>query len=69
MRGKTGLGYNGSLGYILKYYSLFHYNYIVGLTALKLAFFMGYGEKSGAMVFILSLDKVSLKKLVPTMNI
>ena len=45
-------------------------SYIEGLTAVRLAFFMGFEfKKSGAMVFILNLDKVSLKKLFPTMNI
>ena len=42
---------------------------IVGLAALRLVFYGIWITQSGAMVFILNLDNISLKKLFPTMNI
>ena len=43
---------------------------IVGLTALTASIFYGiWITQSGAMVFILNLDNILLKKLFPTMNI
>ena len=42
------------------------------VTAIRLAFLMRYGiwiKQSVGMVFIFNLDKLSLKKLFPTMNI
>ena len=42
---------------------------IVGLRHYGQNFYEIWLAQSGAMVFILNLDKLSLKKLFPTMNI